>query len=65
MRRRRPDSPRPVTGVLTTSGRRHWDARSRRDLARPASSGGGVTFLLLLMVLGVIGALVYGGGLLG
>jgi hypothetical protein len=63
--RRRSNPPRPVTGQLSTSGQRHWERRSRRELARPASSGGGVSFLLLLLVLGAIAALAYGGGLLG
>jgi hypothetical protein len=53
--RRRPTPPeRPVTGVLTTSGRQHWRRRTPRQLARPRSSGGGVTALVLLMVVGVM-----------
>ncbi len=59
MRRRRPE-PRPVTGRLTTSGRHHWARRTRRELARPASSGGGVTFLVFLLVVGVVVALALG-----
>ena len=54
----RPMTPRrsrvygPVTGRLTSSGRAHWRHNvNRRDLARPATGGGGIEALLLLMVL--------------
>jgi hypothetical protein len=60
MRRRPPTPQRPVTGHLTTSGRQHWARRSPRQLARPASSGGGVTALVLLVVVGVVVALALG-----
>jgi hypothetical protein len=43
-----------VTGHLTTSGRQHWQRRTPRQLARPASSGGAVTAFVLLVVVAVV-----------
>ena len=58
--RRTTNAAGPVTGRLTSSGRAHWARRSRQELARPTSSGGGVQFVLLLFVLGAIALFVIG-----
>jgi hypothetical protein len=39
---------------LSSSARGHLRSLHSRDLARPASSGGGVTFLLVLAIIAVI-----------
>jgi hypothetical protein len=43
--------------VRTGAARRHLSGLNQHDRAQPASSGGGVLFLALLMVVGVIAAL--------
>jgi hypothetical protein len=49
-------TPPPVAqvgAVRTAAARRHLSGLNRRDRAQPASSGGGVLLLALLMIVGV------------